>query len=234
MNIQTNEGLPDRPRRALGAALVPNRLGAVATARRHTVLVRILRVALPLCALGVLGLFFVSSKLAVSLGDMQASVGKIEINRDRLRMVNPRLENVTDDGGAYVLTADYAEQNMDDLSTLQLYAVRAELTQPGNSWSRLSAPNGTFHSKKETLELFGGIEIASSSGMTARLERADVDLKSQSIRSQVPVRVDSANGNLTAKSLEIRTGKRRILFTGDIRVHIVHNGESKNTVETQE
>ena len=220
MNIQTSDGLPRRPRRSLAVALAPDRVKAVATARRHTRVVRILRLALPVCALATLGLYFVSSKISVSLGDMQASVGDVQLSRDSLRMINPKLEGVTQDSGSYTLTADYADQEIDNMQTLRLHAVKAHLTQPEDSWSKLTAPKGTFDSKKELLELYGGIGISTSSGMTAKLERADIDLKTQIIRSKVPVEVAAKEGTLTAQTLEIKPAKKRILFSGAVRVHI--------------
>jgi len=227
MNIQTSEGLPRRRRRSLAVALAPNRIKAIATARRHTRLVRILRLSLPVCALATLGLYFLSSNISISLGDMQASVGEIQLNRENLRMINPKLEGVTQDDGAYKLTADYAEQEIGNMETLRLHAVKAQLTQPKDAWSKLTAPKGTFNSKKEALELYGGINIATSTGMTAKLERADIDLKTQVIRSKVPVEVEAKEGTLTAQRLEIKTTQKRILFSGDVRVHIDRSAQDK-------
>ena len=130
MNIQIDKELPRRRRRSLPVALAPDRVKAIAIARRHTRTVGILRLVLPVCAAAVLGLYFVSSKFSVSIDDMQASVGDIEINSESLRMINPKLEGVTGKNGAYRLTADYADQEVGDLQTLRLYKVRAHLTQP--------------------------------------------------------------------------------------------------------
>ncbi len=221
MNIQTSRGLPRRPRRPLPVALAPNRVKAIATARRHSRRVRLLRLLLPLCAAAVLGLYFVSSKLSLSLGDMEASVGDVKISRDSLRMINPKLEGATKDAGTYKLTADYADQDITNMQTLRLHAVSAQLTQPKDAWSKLTAPKGTFDTKKESLELYGGIQIATSSGMTAKLDRAAIDLKTHIIRSEVPVEVEAKEGKLTARTLEIKAAEKRILFAGDVRVHVV-------------
>ena len=224
MNIQASSGLPRRP---MPAARAPSRLKAVMTARRHSKHVRILKLLLPVCAVAVLGLYFVSSKISISLGDMQASVGDIDINSESLRMTNPKLEGVTDDGGAYQLTADYAEQDIGNMEQMRLHAVRAELTQPKDTWSKMTAPKGKFDSKKESLELFGGINISTSTGMVAKLDRANIDLKTQLIRSDVPVEVEAREGTLTAKTLQIKAAEKRILFKGDVRVHIIRGEADK-------
>ncbi len=221
MNFQANERLPRKPRRSKVVAVAPDRVGAVAKARRHSRFVRALRIALPIGAIAVLGLYFTSSNLTISLGDMQASVDDIEINRDSLRMINPKLEGVTDKNGAYVLTADYAEQDTSDLTTLYLHKVSAELTQPEGSWSRLTAPKGTFRTKIEELELLGGIDVTSSSGASARVERAVIDMKAQLIKSKDPVEVKTADGTLTADGLEISAAEKRVVFDGNVHLHIV-------------
>lgn len=220
MNFQANERLPRKPRRSKVVAVAPDRVGAVAKARRHSRFVRALRIALPIGAIAVLGLYFTSSNLTISLGNMEASVGDIEINRDSLRMINPKLEGVTEKNGAYVLTADYAEQDTSDLTTLYLHKVTAELTQPEDGWSRLTAPKGTFRTKIEELELLGGIDVTSSSGASARVERAVIDMKAQLIRSKDPVEVETADGTLTADRLEISATEKRILFDGNVHLHI--------------
>ena len=221
MNFQANERLPRKPRRSKVVAVAPDRVGAVAKARRHSRFVRALRIALPIGAIAVLGLYFTSSNLTISLGNMEASVGDIEINRDSLRMINPKLEGVTEKNGAYVLTADYAEQDTSDLTTLYLHKVSAKLTQPEDGWSRLTAPKGTFRTKIEELELLGGIDVTSSSGASARVERAVIDMKAQLIRSKDPVEVETADGTLTADGLEISAAEKRILFNGNVHLHIV-------------
>lgn len=196
----------------------PSRAQAFAAARRHSRLVRLLRVVLPACAVGVGALYLVSSRLQVSLGDFQASVGHVQVSRDALRMVNPRIEGTNRTNGAYVVTADYAEQNIASPAVVQLSGVKAALNDPKEGWSRLSAPQGTFDSKQEHLTLFGGIEIASSSGMVGRLVAASIDMKRQTIVSQQPVAFEFLNGDVQALGMEIAMDQRAVLFTGKVRV----------------
>ena len=241
MNYQANDGLPRKPRRSKVVAVAPERLRAVKKARRHSFVVRVLRVVLPLAAIAVLGLYFISSNLTISLGNMQASVGDIEINRDSLRMINPKLEGVTDEKGEYILTADYAEQDTSDLTTLYLHNVRATLTQADESWSKLTAPKGTFRTKIEQLELSGGIEVSSNTGATVKIDKAKIDMKKQTIKSKDPVEVQTEEAKLTADTLDIAAATKKILFKGNVHLHIVKlpkdakdaKAGDKKTVETQ-
>ncbi|MGI9384494.1 MAG: LPS export ABC transporter periplasmic protein LptC [Methyloligellaceae bacterium] len=220
MTIEANHPLVASRSRALVIALQAERQKALAAARRHSRWVRILKVLLPVCAVGVIGLYFVSSKIKVTFGDIEASVGRIEVNRERLRMVNPKLEGVNKQKGLYVMTADYAEQDVSKPSTIFLHAVKAETTSPKQGWSRMTAPKGTFYTQQEKLDLFGDIKVTSSNGMTARLTSANIELNTNMIRSQEPVRVEFINGWIDAKTLEIDAGERVIFFRGDVRAHV--------------
>lgn len=206
------------------------RTRAIRQARRHTKLVQVLRIAFPLCALVIVALYFLSSKITISVGGMQASVARVEISKDRLRMVNPKLEGVTDKKGVYAITADYADQEPSDTSIIHLTAVRAEVNDPAESWTRMTAPKGRFDTKKEALTLTGEIKVASSTGVTSLLSRADIDMKTQVVVSNEPVKVTFPDGKLDSRAMRIRISDRIITFKGDVRVHTLppaKEGESE-------
>lgn len=205
-----------------------DRAKAFRLAQRHSRLVRILKVMLPLFAVGVLGLYFVSSKVTVSLGDLEASISGVKISRERLRMINPRLENVNKDDGVYVMTANWAEQETSNPTTLFLDTVRAELTEKEGGWSRMAAPKGTFYTKKDELYLYGGITTTTSSGMVAKLKTATVYTKTNRIRSEEPVDVQFLNGNVKALTMEAMTEKQLVFFRGNVRVHIRERPEGQS------
>lgn len=188
-------------------------------ARRHSRLVRVLRVAFPLCALAILGLYFFSTGLTVAIGDMEASVSRVEIDKDRLRMVDPKMEGVTEDQGAYTVTADFAEQEIANPNIVHLTEVRARLDSSSQEWTRLTAPQGVFNTRKEMLELTGDIKVTSSSGMTTHLTRADIDMRAQHAVSDEPVLVEGLNGTINAETMEVRFEERAVIFRGNVRVH---------------
>ena len=203
-------------------------------AKRHSKLVRILRIVFPACAIVIVGFYFLSSKFTISIGDMQASVARIEVNKNSLRMIEPRLEGVTNKKGAYFVTADYAEQDIKNTSIVYLNKVRAEIDNPKQGWTRLTAPEGEFDTGKETLLLLGDIRIASSSGMTSRLTRAEIDMKTQHTVSSEPVIVKALNGTINSNTMEIFNAERRVMFRGNIRVHILKRPVKKTGGESKQ
>ncbi|MEC9368829.1 MAG: LPS export ABC transporter periplasmic protein LptC [Pseudomonadota bacterium] len=202
-------------------------------AARHTRLVRILRIGLPLLALLVFSLYLFSGRLTVTLGDMQASVERVEIRKDTLRMVNPKLEGANQKQGQYVITADYAEQDVGDPNTIRLTNVKSEMTESKRGWSRLSAPKGVFHTKLEQLELLGGIDIASSNGMKAHLLNASVDLRTQIVKTNDPVDVEFLNGTIRSDRMDLGAQEKWVIFRDRVRVHI-HKRPTKPVDEAAE
>ncbi|GBE44750.1 MAG TPA: LPS export ABC transporter periplasmic protein LptC [Rhizobiales bacterium] len=199
----------------------------MARARAHSRLVARLRIALPVLAVAVAGLYFVSPKIQMTFGDLNASVAGVVIEKGRLRMVNPKLEGVNDEQGAYVVTADYAEQVVANPDIIYLTEIRAEMNNNQKGWSRLSAPKGVFETKTEKLELAGDIRTVQSGGMTARLSRASIDMKKQLIVSNEPVDVDFLNGTVRSDAMTIHTGEKRVIFRNNVRVHIRKRPEKK-------
>lgn len=199
----------------------------IARARAHSRLVTRLRILLPVLAVGVAGLYFISPKIRLTIGDMNASVAGVVIEKGRLRMINPKLEGVNDKQGVYVVTADYAEQVVANPDIIYLTGIKAEMKNTQKGWSRLSAPKGTFETKTEKLELIGDIRTAQSSGMTARLTRATIHMKKQLIVSNEPVDVVFLNGTVRSDAMTIHTGERRVIFRDNVRVHVRKRPEKK-------
>ncbi len=221
---QTYGSAADSLPQTLSAA---DRTRAFRSARRHTYLVRILKIALPTVSVCVLALYFVTSSISFSVGDLNASVGKIEVSRDGLRMINPRLEGFTDKNGRYVVVADDAVQSLKNPDLIGLNSIDARLTDKDRSWSRVLAARGSFHTKKEILQLRGGIKVTSSTGMNADLDSADLNMKKNSIVSQSPVVVTMTTGRVKANRMVINTKTRKILFDGAVRVHISRNSTKR-------
>lgn len=184
-----------------------------------------LRVVLPVCAVAMLGLYFLSTSITVSLGDMQASVRRIEISRDRLRMIDPKLEGITDKQGEYVVTAAYAEQNVSDTRFVGLDTVKGQILNPDKSWTKLTSTKGKFDTKLEVLVLTGDVRTVSSSGLTTQLSKAEIEMKAQRIVSDKPVTMRALNGTINAKSMDAMVKDKLIIFRGDVKVHIFKRPE---------
>lgn len=196
------------------------RLRALRRAQRHSILVRVLRVTLPVCAVLVAGAYFYTSKISFNFNGGKASVERVEFASDQLKMINPKMEGFSEEAGKYLVQADQALQNVKTPSLINLTAISAKITNEDNSWSNMRAKAGVFETKKELLDLSGGIEITTNSGMSAALSSARVNMKKQLITSAKPVVVNMLNGEMRAQTMALETKKRNAHFAGNVQVHL--------------
>ncbi len=194
---------------------------AFVSAQRHSQHVRILRRALPGLAALALAFYFVSGGFSVTVGDVTASVGAIEVSNGNLRMVNPKLKGADKKNGPYVITADYADQDVKTPNMIELHAIKAEVIAPSGGWSKMDAVRGTFNSKAEHLTMKEQINIKTSSGVVGRLKHATLDMKTQTLRSHLPVAFDMTNGTVRANALTFQSSKNILLFRGKVAVHLI-------------
>lgn len=193
---------------------------AFRAAERHSRMVRLLRRSLPVCAVLALGLYLVTGQFSLSIGDMEASVDRVEVSRESLKMVNPKLQGFDKKNGAYVIRADYAEQSVSSPDLIKLNAIRADMNNKDKGWSKLIAKGGVFDRKAEKLTIEGDIRISTSNGMSGRLDSAVIDMKSQTMKSDKPVEFDLVNATVRGQTMDMVSSDRKIFFRGAVKVHI--------------
>jgi lipopolysaccharide export system protein LptC len=189
-------------------------------ANRHSRLVAILRKSLPVVAGVVLAGYFISSRLSVTVGGVTASVSGVEVKDGNLRMVNPTFKGVDKKNGNYVVTADYADQDMKNPKMIKLHAIKADLTTSSNGWSHLTAVRGLFNSDTQILIMQDDIRVSTSSGVTGKLTYATLGMTDQVVRSHQPVSFDLPNGTVSAKAMTMHSAEKTLLFRGKVHVHI--------------
>jgi len=190
---------------------------AFKAARRHSRLVRFLRVAVPA---GV-GLVLIALALVTYLNPLRM-LAKLPINIDNLvvsgtkvTMESPRLSGFTSDARAYQLTADTAAQDMTKPDMVELRNIRGKVEMQDKSTMELTALTGLYDSKGETLRLDRDIRL-NASGYQAKLSEAMVDIRKGNVVSEHPVEVKMLQGILNANRLDIVDSGAVIRFHGGV------------------
>jgi lipopolysaccharide export system protein LptC len=178
---------------------------AFRSARHHSRMVRTLRIAIPFAVM--LGLAVVSlltyfnplrmlAKLPINLNDLVVSGTKITMEK-------PRMSGFTKDARAYEFTAEAAAQDLTKPDIVDLRNIHAKLQMQDKSMMEMSADNGTYNTKLETLKLENNILLTSSTGNKGRLSVAMVDVRKGNVVSDQPVELEMLQGKLSANRLEI-------------------------------
>jgi lipopolysaccharide transport protein LptA len=198
-----------------------DRARAFAIARRHSRLVRLLRVLFPLAAGGILAAYALLLAVSWQLGAGRFQVGAIQVTADDLSMKDPTYFGVSKDGGRYRVQAKRAIVALNQNAPIKLIDVGGELVQTNAAVTKLKAKHGLFDNPKGELELFDGIEIDGSNGLSARLSRAMIYSKENKIVSKEPVVASTPTGSVQASAMTMNTKTRAVAFRGAVSVRLV-------------
>ncbi|MGI9356322.1 MAG: LPS export ABC transporter periplasmic protein LptC [Rhizobiaceae bacterium] len=206
---------------ASASARVANLRGAdeFKSARRHSLLVRMLRKILPAAAI-VSSLSFVALAAVsyVPVGDV--SVGGASLRDGRLVMETPKMAGFDAKGQPYDVKALRALQDLSKPDIIELQKINANIPMDKKNIAKLTADEGTYDSEAETLQLRKNIVIKGVRGMDIDLESADIDVRTGALKSTMPVRVVSSTSEVSAKSVEVQDSGKRIIFRDQVRVTI--------------
>jgi len=191
---------------------------AFRSARRHTVRVRLLKLILPLVAIGIVS-GFVFWVLQKSPAPVEVSIDETSLKQDELVMKNPKL-NGYGDGQTYEVVADRALQKVATPNIINLEKIIARVNDDKDQWANVTADFGIFDQTKETLELTGGVDVTSSIGYSLRTDEVGLDMKKGYMQTRKPVRIQSKDIILAAEKLEAIQNGEQIRFTGNVTLRI--------------
>jgi lipopolysaccharide transport protein LptA len=204
----------------LGPASSVDRARAFTLARRHSRMVKVLRLALPLAALVFTIAYILTLTASWKFGAGRLNVGQVAFTADDLTMKNPSYFGLTNDGGRYEVHAKNAVVELNNQAPIKLIDIAGDLIQANGVRTKLKATHGLFDNAKSELELFDGIKIDASNGLSARLSRAMVYSKEHRIVSKHPVLVTMTTGEVRGAAMTMDTATREATFAGDVIAHL--------------
>jgi lipopolysaccharide export system protein LptC len=196
---------------------------AFQAARRHSRVVRILRVAVPLAVvLGFTGVFLITYLNPLRmLARLPIDVGNLVVSGTKITMEKPHLSGFTRDERAYELSADAAKQDLTKPDLIELRNIRAKVQMQDKSTMEMSATAGIYDSKAETLKLDQNILLSSTTGYRGQLSEALVDIRKGYVLSEQPVAVEMLHGTLNANRLEIVDSGDLVRFDGGVNMTLM-------------
>jgi lipopolysaccharide export system protein LptC len=207
---------------------------AFRAARRHSRVVRILRVASPLAVvLGFTGIFLIVyfNPLRI-LAKLPIDVGNLVVSGTKITMEQPRLSGFTGDARAYELSADAAKQDLTKPDLIELRNIHAKVQMQDKSTVEVSATAGIYDSKGETLKLDQNIVLSSSTGYRGRLNQATIDIRKGHVLSEQPVEVELLQGTLNANRLEIVDSGDLVRFDGGVKMTLMLGDAAASQAKT--
>lgn len=187
---------------------------------RHSRRVALLKVVLPLIALGILSTLFLVADRRGTGQTVPFSSAEIDRVVAGQQIVGPNYSTVTEDGSALTLAArDVAPDDAagDGMAVSELIAT---VEYPNGTRLDLSSDAGTLDTGTGLARLTGGVALRSSVGYRLEGDAFDIARDSGRIVSDGPVAGSGPAGNLTAGTLmvERRNGEHVLNFTDGVKL----------------
>jgi lipopolysaccharide export system protein LptC len=187
-------------------------------AKRHSARVKRMKYALPIAA-AVISLSFIAVSVIRSWVPEDLSIESATIEDGKIVMMKPAVAGRNDDGIAYSMNADRALQDIAQPNMMTLENIIAAVPS-GELIARVIAKEGIFDRASNQLEMTAPFEINLSNGIQARFQSADVDLRAGTLTSKEPIAIDTKDGSIVAKTLQIADNGKSITFSGQVRARI--------------
>lgn len=204
---------------------------AFRVARRHSRIVRIMRVAIPLLVVaGLAGISLVTYYNPLRmLNKLPIDIGNLIVSGSKVTMEQPRLSGFTKDARAYDFTADAAAQDLTKPDIVELRNIHAKVEMQDKTTMQMTAVTGIYDTKAETLRLERNIVLSSSNGYKGRLSEARVDIRKGTVVSDQPVELELLQGTLNANRLEIVDSGDLVRFHGGVSMMMMLNDAASNS-----
>jgi len=201
--------------------------------KKHTTLVRRMRLILPVLALCVIVVLITwKNEDAQVLPVPREQISPETVSQNEL--INPKFQSEDKDGQPYTITADKATQTAEDMNLLQLQKPVADVTLKSGGWISLSAKNGQYQQDNGKLALDGDIKIRHDSGYEMKTEKMNIDVKSQLITSDTPVTADGASGHISARGLRADGNSKILSFVGPVTLTLEKKKPEENPIKGDE
>ena len=191
---------------------------AFVAARRHSRLVRFLRVAAPVgLFVGVAALIVGALFHPFRAKTAELSIGEVSVDGAKITMGRPKLTGFRRDGRAYVVNAAKAIQDVTRPTLVELRGVDGDLGMGDDGLLHIAAAVGLYDTASQSLDLSQDVRIHSSD-YDVKLRSATIDFKTGVYRSAEPVTVVTTNGTtISADSALARDNGEELTFSGHVR-----------------
>ena len=141
-------------------------------------------------------------------------------------MLRPRYLGTDAHDRPFVVTADRATQDPQDQRLITLVNLQADMSMTDSRWFTVMANKGIYHQQRNYLRLQGAINLFSDQGYEFNAQVAEIDLRSGKAVSNRPVQGQGPFGTLRADRLKVEGFGQRLLFSGNVKMHITAQGRS--------
>ncbi len=167
-------------------------------------LVSILKVGLPLVALGLISaLFLIQGDEGGNQGEVLFSQGDIEALGNGLRVSNPTLTGTTQTSDRFRFTADLVIPDAAPPTRAEVTGLQGRMEFANGPIVDVKAPNAELELKTQRMTLSGLVRIVTSSGYRMHANKMLLDLSLGELEASESVETTGPLGRITSGTLRI-------------------------------
>lgn len=198
--------------------------------RRHSRLVALMKVALPLAAVALVAVIFLSARHRGSVTGIFSPQELAQLGAG-LRLENPRFAGVTAQGEPFVVHADWALPDSTMPRLISLEKPRGQIKLSDGRTVSVSAATGRLDRGNQTGQLEGNVSIKTSDGYQIDTAKMDFDFKKRTAIAPGPVHVTGPSGSVQAGRMHAQAGSKgladgQIWFENRVRVVFIPAGNA--------
>lgn len=185
-------------------------------------LVRLMKYSLPVAAVLLIGMIFLTGHERNAVLDTGSLVDAAMINAG-LELKDPEFAGMTDDGDPFVIKAKTALPDGAMPERVDLVLPQGEIRVSEDLLIDIRSDVGEFFRSKNLLLMSGDVVLTTSDGYTVRGPNLDLKMQEKVAVVTGSVDVETDNGTITADRLTVTQGPggrgdTRFLFEGSVRV----------------
>ena len=183
---------------------------------RYSRFVRLMRLALPLAAVGLVALVF------IRMNGEQDTIVPMRLDEKELKskniakneLMNPKFESTDKKGQPYEITALRAVQGEINKDLIMLEEPVGVLTMNDGTRIKVRSKTGAYRQDTERFYLEGSVFMEHAQGYTLASDEAHVDLKNNFAWSEQDVQGTGPDMHITASGMQANGKTGEVIFTG--------------------
>ncbi|WP_439817048.1 LPS export ABC transporter periplasmic protein LptC [Zavarzinia sp. CC-PAN008] len=191
---------------------------------RYSRFVGLMKLVLPLLALGLVAMLVIWPGLTDGGGSVPMIAGELSTSEEGLAMQHPRYVGIDKVGQPYSVTATRAMPDKADPDEITLDTPAGDFKTESGTAISLSSASGLYKPKEQSLMLEGQVKLSTSDGYSYQGDRLLLDLATGSATSQEPISAKGPAGTIRADSMAMREKGQILHFQGNVSV-VIDNGE---------
>ena len=195
-----------------------------AEVRQYSRTVRWMKIVLPIAAVVLIGLIFLSGNTREAVIGVENAADAATLGAG-LKLENPRFAGTTDNGEPFVITAISALPDGPMPNRVDLDRPSGELKMSDGRTLNVISEAGQFYRTDERLVLDGSVQLVTSDGYRIETDQVDMDLATRTAVAPEPFSAEGPIGTLRADRARMETDEATddvvLRFDGNVRMTFI-------------